>query len=151
MPRQSTYAYYLGLKARQNQFYDAPNTNVAVSSTIGYYTYPLKPSADYPMGYNNSSSGYYFYVNFVNSNATRSTVLMYFPISQSSTSSIGRGFQINTNSYSYFNINTSLNYGYYWSYWSASYPGGPVVSYSQSYNFYYNDTYYDYTIYNNTY
>jgi hypothetical protein len=151
MPRQSTAPQYMGLKLRLNQFYDAPNSNVAVSTTINTYTYPLKPSADYPMGYNNSYSGYYFYVNFINSNATRSTVLSYYPTSRSSTSSIGRGYQINTNTYPYFNILTNVNYGYYWSYWSASYPGGPVVSYSQSYNFYYNDTYYDYTIYNNTY
>jgi hypothetical protein len=140
----------MGLKARLNQFFNAPATNIGVGVTVGTNTYP-QASDSYPMGYNNSPSGYYFYTNIINSNSTKGSVSLLYPVSRNSTSNVGDGFQINTNTYPYFVILCTANYGYAFSNWSASYPGGPVVSYSNPYNFYYNDTYYDATIYSNYY
>ena len=143
MGRQSTYAYYMGLRFRQFQFWDAPQTNCRVSQSIGTYTLPVKPSANYPMGYNNSSGGYYFYMQFSNSNSTKGSVSITYPYSETSTGSVGRGKQINTNSYPYFSIQTNLNYGYSFSYWSINYPGGTAWSYQNATNFYGTDGNYD--------
>jgi len=143
MGRQSTYAYYMGLRARQFQFFDAPTSNCRLSYSINQYTYPQKSTPPFPMAYNNSSGGYYFYMQFQNSNGTAGSVSITYPFSATSTGTVGRGSQLNTNSYPFYTVQTNTNYGYFFSYWSVNYPGGTVWSYTNSTNFWFNDTYYD--------
>jgi hypothetical protein len=103
--------------------------------------YTIQGSFNYP--------NYYFYIYVSSNNSSYGSVNITYPWSESSTGAVGTTKQVFTGVYSYITISASPVYGRSFSYWSQSYPGGPVISYSNSYNVSYNGSYYDSSIYAN--
>lgn len=96
-----------------------------------------------------NNPNYYFWTYVATSNSTKGAVSITYPWSEGPNASVGTVRNVFTGVYSYITIQVNVTYGYSFSYWSASYPGGPVVSYSSTYNLSYTDTYYDASIYDN--
>jgi hypothetical protein len=96
-----------------------------------------------------NNPNYYFWTYIATSNSTKGGVSITYPYSEGPATSAGTFRNVFTGVYSYITIVCNVTYGYSFTYWSASYPGGPVVSYSSTYNLQYYDTYYDASIYAN--
>jgi hypothetical protein len=105
--------------------------------------YTIRGEFNYP--------NYYFWTYVATNNSSYGGVGITYPFSQGVSTSAGENNQVFTGIYSYITIQAYPNYGRYFNYWSSSYPGGPVISYSSSYNVSYNGSYYDVSIFANFY
>ena len=108
-------------------------------------------SAPYTIRGSNTNPYYYFWTYVVTSNTSAGSVGITYPYSEGPNESAGTIRNVFTAVYSYITIEAYTAYGYEFDSWTANSPIGPVVSYSQAYNLYYNDTYYNSNIYDNFY
>jgi hypothetical protein len=82
-------------------------------------------------------------------NSSYGSISITYPWSETSTSAVGLSNQVFTGVYSYITILATPVYGRSFSYWSYSYPGGPLLAYGNQINVSYNGSYYDVSIYAN--
>ena len=136
MPRISIGTTNIGQASTTNR---GSTSQSSLSYIMGVQTYPLQ-TGDYLLA--NWTSGYYFWTYVSTSNSNAGNVSITYPWSETA-NNVGAINQVFTGAYNYITIQCNVNYGYTFNYWSAGYPGGPTVSYSNPYNLYYNDTYYD--------
>jgi hypothetical protein len=122
-------------------------SQTALSTIKSVYTYPQQSAPSIPLRGSQVNANYYFWTNVYSSNSGYGNVQVYYPWTEGPAPTVGFTNQVYTGTYEYITLNAVPNYGYYFNYWRASYPGGPVVSYYSTFNHYYNDTYYDATIY----
>lgn len=144
MPRIQIPTNNIGLGAICNR---GGTSTVSLATNKSVTTYPTQ-SSPYRVRGEYVNPNFYFYVYVATSNSTKGTVNITYPWSENGTA-VGTTRQVFTGAYSSISISCSVNYGYSFSYWSASYPGGPVISYSNSYSISYNGSYYDTSIYAN--
>jgi hypothetical protein len=95
-----------------------------------------------------NNPNFYFWIFAGTNNATYGVPKITYPWTESG-STVGLGNQVFTGVYTYITLGANPVYGRSFSYWSASYPGGPVISYSNAYNVSYNGSYYDTSFYAN--
>lgn len=144
MPRIQIPSSNIGLGAICNR---GGSTTVLLSTNKSTVTYPNQ-SSPYPLRGSYNNPNYYFWTYAGTSNATKGTVSITYPWSETSTA-VGVTKQVFTGVYSYITIRVNVAYGYSFSYWSYSYPGGPAASYSTSFDVYYNGSYYDTSLFAN--
>lgn len=146
MPRIQIPSSNIGLGAICNR---GGTSTVSLATNKNTVTYPNQ-SSPYSVRGGYVNPNFYFYVYVATSNGTKGSVNITYPWSENG-SSVGSTKQVYTGVYSSISISCSVNYGYSFYYWSASYPGGPAISYSNSYDISYNGSYYDTTFYANFY
>jgi hypothetical protein len=117
----------------------------------GPFTYPTQGSGPYLIRGSFSNPYAYFWLFVYTNNSSWGSVSIIYPWSETSSGSspVGANNQVYTGVYGYITIRGNPSYGRSFSYWSATNPGGPVVSYSSTYSMYENDTYYNSSIYAN--
>jgi hypothetical protein len=126
-------------------------SQTALSTIKSSWTYPQQSAPSIPLRGSQVNANYYFWTNVYTNNSSWGNVSIYYPWTEGPSSSVGGTNQVYTGTYEYITLAANASYGYYFNYWSASYPGGPAVSYSSIFNLYYYDTYYDASIYCNFY
>jgi len=138
MPRITIPATNRGLISTFGQYYN--RTSNSFSGILGTATYPNQPLSNTNLGYSayGTGTGSLFWINIANSNATKGSVSITYPWSEtaSGTSTIGNNRQIVVGTYGYIGINCFTNYGYTFIGWYTLPTGGTLISSSSSVNIY---------------
>jgi hypothetical protein len=129
----------------------AGTSQTALSTIKSVYTYPQQSAPNIPLRGSQVNANYYFWTNVYTESTSKGQVQIYYPFTEGPSPAVGLANQVYTGTYPYITLNAVPAYGYFFDYWSASYPGGSAVSYSSIFNLYYYDTYYDASIYCNFY
>jgi hypothetical protein len=115
-----------GLIGTYGQYYN--RTSSSFSGIFGTATYPNRGLSSLNMRY--VSAGYCFYLNVATSNATKGTVSITYPWSETSsgTSTIGNNRQNLTQIYNYIDIRCNVNYGYTFTGWYTLPSSGTLIT-----------------------